>query len=125
MNTLLRPSLFVCLLAMSLPVWAGESDSAFLGKWVRPDGGYILEIKAVKADGAVEAAYFNPSPIPVESAKIESVDGAPQLHVVLRGTGYPGSTYTLKSAEDGKKLVGNYFQAALKENYDVCFERTK
>lgn len=116
-------ALFVCLSALSLPVCA--EDAGFLGKWVRPDGGYILEIKAVKPDGTVDAAYFNPSPIPVESAKLESVGGEQELHVVLRGAGYPGSTYTLKSAEGGKKLVGNYFQATLKENFAIYFERAK
>jgi len=33
------------------------------GRWVRPDGGYVLELKDIKKDGSLTAAYFNPRPI--------------------------------------------------------------
>ena len=35
------------------------------GRWARTDGGYVLAINAVDADGRAEAAYFNPNPIKV------------------------------------------------------------
>jgi hypothetical protein len=35
------------------------------GRWQRPDGGYIMEIKSVASDGAMDAAYFNPKSIHV------------------------------------------------------------
>ena len=36
-----------------------------IGSWVRPDGGYVIEIRKIHPDGKVDAAYFNPSPIHV------------------------------------------------------------
>ena len=36
-----------------------------IGRWLRPDGGYILEISHISSDRKMEAAYFNPRPINV------------------------------------------------------------
>lgn len=33
------------------------------GRWVRPDGGYVIEIGDVDSEGGIEARYFNPMPI--------------------------------------------------------------
>src|SRR5258707_14443347 len=30
------------------------------GKWLRPDGGYVVDVRSVADDGAMDAAYFNP-----------------------------------------------------------------
>jgi hypothetical protein len=30
------------------------------GKWLRPDGGYVLVLSDVKSEGTLKAAYFNP-----------------------------------------------------------------
>ena len=46
-----------------------------LGKWVRPDGGYILEICNIHKDGKVEAKYFNPQPIHIAKAEIKEEGG--------------------------------------------------
>src|SRR4026209_900953 len=40
-----------------------------IGRWQRPDGGYVFEVKSVAADGAMEAAYFNPKSIRVAKAE--------------------------------------------------------
>ena len=40
------------------------------GKWLRPDGGYILEIRSATAEGKLEAGYFNPGPINVGSCRV-------------------------------------------------------
>src|SRR5690242_6383851 len=42
--------------------------SKLTGKWVRPDGGYVLELKSVGSGGKMDAAYFNPRPINVSRA---------------------------------------------------------
>ena len=34
-----------------------------VGRWLRPDGGYILDIKEIQPDGKVVAVYLNPRPI--------------------------------------------------------------
>ena len=63
-----------------------------LGRWVRPDGGYVIDIKNIDPSGKMEATYANPKPISVSKADV-SVDGAAlKIFIELRGVGYPGST---------------------------------
>jgi hypothetical protein len=31
-----------------------------IGRWLRPDGGYVIEIRNISSGGKMEAAYFNP-----------------------------------------------------------------
>jgi hypothetical protein len=96
------------------------------GRWCRPDGGYILEIKSVDdASGQLDAAYFNPQPIHVAKA-MASRDGAdPRVFIELRGTNYPGSTYTLVHDVATDQLKGIYFQAAMQQQFEVVFDRVK
>jgi hypothetical protein len=51
------------------------------GRWVRPDGGYILELSQIKKDGSLKALYFNPRPINVFTAKWSRKDGKINLFV--------------------------------------------
>jgi hypothetical protein len=95
------------------------------GKWLRPDGGYILEIRSATAEGNLEAGYFNPGPINVARAEWERKDGKLQVFVELRDVNYPGSTYTLKFSDAEDRMTGNYFQAAQRENFAVEFVRQK
>ena len=67
-----------------------------VGSWVRPDGGYVIEISKIHPDGKVDAPYFNPRPIHVSRSKVSEKDGIIELFIELQGKGYPGSTYTLK-----------------------------
>lgn len=41
------------------------------GKWLRPDGGYVLEIKRLLPQNELEAAYFNPNPISLLTPMVE------------------------------------------------------
>src|SRR6516164_3914182 len=50
-----------------LPAAATVFDK-LVGRWLRPDGGYVLQIKSVAPNGLMEAAYFNPNPIHVARA---------------------------------------------------------
>jgi len=95
------------------------------GRWVRPDGGYILELTDVKADGSLKAAYFNPRPIRVYRAEAAMRDGVITLFVELRDVNYPGSTYRLRYDTANNRLTGTYFQAALKQAFDVQFLRSR
>jgi hypothetical protein len=36
------------------------SEQRLIGQWVRPDGGYVLELKEIGDDGSLKAAYYNP-----------------------------------------------------------------
>lgn len=93
------------------------------GKWLRPDGGYVLQIKAFDETGKAEASYFNPNPIKISKAQASREDGAIKLFVELRDMGYPGCTYKLTYDAQTDQLKGVYYQAALQESYDIFFQR--
>ena len=42
-----------------------------IGDWIRTDASYLIKINNVINDGALNAQYFNPKPINVESANWE------------------------------------------------------
>ena len=94
-----------------------------VGSWVRPDGGYVIEISKIHPDGTADAAYLNPRPINVAKAKVSEIDGMLGLFIKLEDQGYPGSTYALKYNPEYDAMVGVYFQAAIKQSYDVIFQR--
>lgn len=96
-----------------------------LGEWERPDGGYVLELASVDAEGRFAAAYFNPAPVHVEQARgaIEA-DGL-KVFIVLRDVNYPGCVYRLAYDPAADQLFGTYFQAAMGATYDVAFSRRK
>jgi hypothetical protein len=95
------------------------------GKWERPDGGYVLEIKGVDPSGTMQAAYFNPNPINVSRAAALYKDGAAKVIVELRDVNYPGCTYDLTYDPQSDQLYGQYFQASMQQTFDVTFGRMK
>lgn len=96
-----------------------------IGKWQRPDGGYVIEIKSVDADGKLDAAYFNPKPIHVARAQA-AMDGASlKVFIELRDVNYPGSTYTLVSGPGSDYFTGIYYQAVQQQSFEVNFVRMK
>ncbi len=103
----------------------GMDAQRLLGRWVRPDGGYVLELKEVQPDGTVKAAYFNPRSINVEQAQIRRSEGEISLFVKLRDANYPGSTYSLRYDPKADRLVGTYYQAVYGQTYAVEFLRAR
>ena len=95
------------------------------GRWLRPDGGYILEIAEIDVGGKMIARYFNPRPINVSRAEAAQEGTTTKVSIELRDTNYPGSTYTLTYDPKEDQLKGVYFQAALQQSYDVVFVRMK
>lgn len=95
------------------------------GKWERPDGGYVLEVRNVGADGGLDAGYFNPSPIKVSEARAYQEGGNLKVFVELRDVNYPGCTYKLTYDAQNDQLFGQYYQAAMQQTYDVGFVRMK
>jgi hypothetical protein len=98
---------------------------ALHGRWLRPDGGYILDIQGVDARGKIDAMYLNPRPILVSRAEATRDSSILRVFVELRAPGYPGSTYTLTYDPTRDQLVGIYFQAALQQRFDVTFVRVR
>jgi len=93
------------------------------GKWLRPDGGYVLELKALLAENQLTAGYFNPGPIHVGEAKIYQENGFLKVFVKMQDKNYPGSTYTLIYDKESDRLRGIYFQAVQGVEYEVEFTR--
>ena len=94
-----------------------------LGRWLREDGGYILEIREVAPDGRLSAAYFNPNPIHVSNAAVVQDGGMLKVGIELNDVNYPGCLYTLVLDPQLDQLVGTYFQAALGQTFQVAFVR--
>jgi hypothetical protein len=93
------------------------------GDWVRPDGGYRIAIRSVGADGRLDAMYFNPNPLPF--AKAQAVRDGTTLRVMLelQAGGYAGSTYELTYDPTKDRLIGTYYQAVVRQKFDVYFAR--
>jgi len=94
------------------------------GRWLRADGGYILEVRNLDASGKLDAYYFNPRSIHVAKAEASMQGTTLRVFVELRDVNYPGSTYRLTYDAVSDRLVGDYFQAALNQTFDVVFERS-
>ena len=99
--------------------------SKLVGKWERPDGGYVLEIRTVEADGKVDAGYFNPSPINVSGARAYREGSVSKVFVELRDANYPGCTYSLTFDPQHDQLFGQYYQASMQQTFEVTFARLK
>ena len=94
-----------------------------VGRWLRTDSPYIIEIREISPDGTLRAGYYNPQPINVSAAKVENKNGTLQVFVELHDEGYPGSNYTLSYNPQNDALKGTYFQATLRQNFNVAFMR--
>jgi hypothetical protein len=120
--------------AQSNTIASGDSSKSSLadpgfialqGRWVRPDGGYVITIKSVEAGGKLDADYANPNKLPF--AKAEASRDGPTIKVFLelRAGGYNGSTYTLTHDPATDVLKGTYFQAVALQKFDVYFMRAR
>jgi hypothetical protein len=96
------------------------------GRWLRPDGGYVIDVKSVdEATGKLDAGYFNPRSIHVSRAEASRNAGTVKVFLELRDVNYPGSNYTLAYDPATDQLKGIYYQAALGQQFEVYFERTQ
>jgi uncharacterized protein (DUF2147 family) len=104
---------------------AAPEFSRLIGRWVRPDGGYVIDVKEIDASGKMAATYLNPKPIGVSKADVSIQGDSLKIFIELRGAGYPGSTYTLTYVPSMDHLIGVYFQAVAQQKFDVVFVRAK
>jgi hypothetical protein len=107
------------------PTAAPDNLRKLVGRWVRPDGGYVIDIRKVDVDGTLQAAYFNPRPIHVSQARVTQKEGEIQIFIELRDVGYPGATYALRYNAKHDVLAGLYHQPAVGQTFDVAFVRMK
>jgi hypothetical protein len=94
-----------------------------VGNWLRPDGGYVIEILDVHDQGTLNARYLNPQPINIARAEWKSEDNRLKIFILFDDVNYPGSTYTLDYFPDRDQLIGAYFQAVQQQSYYVEFIR--
>ncbi len=59
------------------------------GRWVRPDGGYVIKLGGAQPDGRLEASHFNPRPINVSRAEWHRSDDGLHVFVELREANNP------------------------------------
>ena len=111
--------------AVTLLRGANGGFNALNGRWLRPDGGYVLEIRSVDAGGKIDAVYLNPKPINIAKADATRDGSRVTVFVELRAANYPGSTYTLTYDREDDQLQGIYFQAVQRQSFNVYFVRMK
>lgn len=99
--------------------------ASLVGNWVRPDGGYVLSVSGVSADGTATASYFNPQPIRVARAAARRESDVVGLFVEFDHPSYRGSTYTLAYDPATDTLKGVYYQALQQARYEVEFVRQR
>jgi len=105
------------------PASPGAAFQRLVGRWLRPDGGYILEIRSVSPEGKIDASYLNPRSIRVARAEAFLEAGKVTLFIELRDVNYPGSTYRLVYDGGRDVLEGLYYQALQQQTFDVAFVR--
>ena len=106
------------------PAVAGPASLDILkGTWVRPDGGYRIVVRNTAAGGQLDAMYFNPTELPFAKAQASRQDAQLRVFLELRAGGYNGSTYDLVYDPASDRLKGIYYQAVVKQKFDVYFER--
>jgi len=111
--------------AVTLLRGGGGGFDTLNGRWLRLDGGYVLEIRAVDPSGKIDAVYLNPQPINIAKAEATRDGSTMKVFVELRAPNYPVSTYTLTYDPQQDQLKGIYFQAVQQQRFDVNFVRMK
>ena len=99
------------------------SETLLRGRWLRPNGGYIIDVRDAPAGGHLEATYFNPRPINVSRAEWHRHNDELHVFVELRDANYPGATYSLRYLPAIDQLAGNYFQPLSQQTIQVNFVR--
>jgi hypothetical protein len=116
----------IVLATASILFWPRPQPAQFqilIGQWLRPDGGYIIDISGIESGGNMQAGYYNPRPIRIAKAQAGQEGATATVFIELDDVGYPGSTYTLRYDPASDQLQGVYYQAALQESFEVVFVR--
>jgi hypothetical protein len=109
--------------ASLLPPTNAISESVLNGRWLRPDGGYVMDVRSAQPDGKLDVAYFNPRSINVSRAEWRRESDGLHVFVELRDQNYPGATYKLRYLPENDQLSGEYFQPIYQQTFDVYFIR--
>jgi len=127
----MKTKFFISLLFILSCLFTGNAHSQseisdykdLIGRWLRPDGGYVLVINNIDEEGQIDATYLQPRNIHVSQAEMITEEDEEYIYVELQDTGYPGSNYKLKYDAETDRLVGVYYHAVLKQKFDIYFVR--
>jgi len=100
------------------------SVDTILGRWLRPDGNYVIQINSIDKNNQIDAQYFNPNPIKVARAELIADDNF-RIFIEFDDEGYKGSSYDLIYDPLNDALTGKYFQATYGQTYQIGFIRLK
>ncbi len=95
-----------------------------LGRWLRPDGNYVIQINSIDKNNQIDAQYFNPNPIKIARAELIANDNY-RIFIEFDDEGYKGSSYDLIYDPLNDALAGKYFQATYGQTYQIGFVRLK
>jgi hypothetical protein len=107
------------------PARSPSPFAPLVGRWVRPDGGYVVTVRSAAADGKLDASYANPRPLPFSRAEARRKGKGIEVVLELQAGGYAGSTYVLTYDPGADALVGSFHQAVARQTFDVRFERLR
>ena len=93
-----------------------------LGRWLRPDGNYVIQINSIDSKNQIDAQYFNPRPIKIARAELIPGDNF-RIFIEFDDEGYKGSSYDLIYDPAQDALSGKYFQATYGQTYQIGFVR--
>ncbi len=85
----------------------------------------MITVKAVDANGKLDASYANPNVWPFYAAEVTRDGENLKVFFELRAGGYNGSTYTLTYDAVDDQLKGEFYQAVANQKFDVIFLRAK
>ena len=102
---------------------AAAGPERLIGRWLRSDADYTIEIAGVGPDGKLDARYFNPGPIHVSRAETATQDGKLLMALELQDKNYPGNFYALMYDPGSDSLSGVYNHLGLNQQYEVAFSR--
>jgi hypothetical protein len=102
---------------------ASIDPQRLVGKWLRADSDYTIDVAGVGSDGRLDAQYLNPNPIHVGRAAWKLDGGTLKIAVELQDRGYPGSFYTLAYDPGADSLSGVYHHLGLNQEFEVVFSR--
>jgi hypothetical protein len=94
-----------------------------VGRWLRSDADYSIEVRSVAPDGTADASYRNPNPIHVSRAQARHDGGNTLFFLELNDRGYPGNFYMLAYDAGSDSLSGTYHHLGLNQTFEVVFSR--
>ncbi|WP_041856072.1 hypothetical protein [Candidatus Korobacter versatilis] len=96
-----------------------------VGQWTRSDTPARIEIRSVRDDGRLDASYYNPHSIHIETAAAKKERDYVRVYLKLQDPSEPGSTYRLNYDPALDVMRGDYYDGVARQKNEVAFARSK